>query len=212
MYSKPIEELIQAFSRLPSVGPRTAERFVFYLLKSGKKDVAELTNALKKLIENVKSCDVCQDFSDQSPCRICADKTRDASTICVVAEPQDLQAIERTGEYRGLYHVLRGTIQPDDDEGITALKVDELIARVNHDFPKSVNQGYPLSVSPKEIILALNHDLSGETTMMFLEKKLKEESPKLTVSRLARGLPMGSDMQYADEITLGSALKHRTSG
>lgn len=196
-YSPSIERLVAAFSRLPSVGRRTAERFVFYLLKSGKRDVAELTNALKKLIENVKSCDVCQDFSDQSPCRICADKTRDASTICVIAEPQDLQAIERTGEYHGLYHLLRGTIQPDDEESINMLKVNELIGRL---------KDYKIG----EIILALNHDLSGETTMMFLEKKLKEANPQLTITRLARGLPMGSDMQYADEITLGSALKHRT--
>lgn len=197
MYPQPIEQLIKAFSNLPTVGQRTAERFVFYLLKSGKKDVAELTNALKNLISKIKSCKVCWDFSDESPCKICADSTRDQSTICVVEEPQDLQAIESTGEYRGRYHLLRGTIKADDEDSVRFLKFSELIKRLE-------------DRAIKEVILALNHDLNGENTMMFLEKKLKETNPDIKITRLARGLPMGSDLQYADEITLGSALKHRT--
>ncbi|MFA5813479.1 MAG: recombination mediator RecR [Patescibacteria group bacterium] len=207
MYPPPIQQLLSAFSNLPTVGPRTAERFVFYLLKSGKKDVAELTLALKNLITQVKSCEICWDFSDTSPCKICTDTKRDHSTICVVEESQDLQAIEKTREYNGIYHVLRGTITPDEEESVKYLKVAELLKRIN---TKSVNQDYPLSVSPKEVILALNHNLDGENTMMFLEKKLKETNPNLKITRLARGLPMGSDLQYADEITLGSALKNRT--
>lgn len=197
MYPKPIENLIRAFSRLPSVGRRTAERFVFYLLKTGKKDTAELTLALKNLIGNIKSCEICWDFSDQSPCAMCANKQRDASLICVVAESQDVQAIERTGSYHGRYHILRGTLTTD--LGITDqpnLKISELIQRV-------------LENGIKEIILALNPDLNGETTMMYLEQTLKEKAPNVTVSRLARGLPMGSDLQYADEVTLASALKYR---
>jgi recombination protein RecR len=196
MYSQPIQQLIKAFNRLPTVGQRTAERFVFYLLKSGKKDVGELTLALKELIEEIKSCEVCWDFSDQSPCRICKDEKRSKETICIVAEPQDLQAMEKTG-YKGSYHLLRGLIRPDREDSIKYLKIKELLARAKR--PET-----------KEVILALNPDMPGETTMMFLERKLKELAPDVKVSRLARGLPMGSDLQYADEITLTSALKHRT--
>ena len=200
MYTPPIQQLITAFTKLPTVGQRTAERFVFYLLKSGKKDVAELTNALKNLIDNIKSCEICWDFSDTSPCKICSDPKRDKTTICVVEEPQDLQSIEKTGEYNGLYHLLRGTIRPDNSDSVKYLKVAEFMKRINIEADK-----------PTEIILALNHDLNGENTMMFLERKIKETNPDIKITRLARGLPMGSDLQYADEITLGSALKNRTT-
>jgi recombination protein RecR len=206
-YAEPIQNLISAFSSLPSVGPRTAERFVFYLLKSGKKDVAELTLALKNLISQVKSCETCWDFSDHSPCALCANKKRDQSVICVVEEPQDLQSIEKTGEYSGLYHVLRGTIKADEEESIKYLKVAELLNRVSN--KKSVTPDNP-DIRNKEVILALNCNLDGENTMMFLERKLKSTNPDIKITRLARGLPMGSDLQYADEITLGSALKNRT--
>ncbi len=197
MYPPPIQQLINSFSKLPSVGQRTAERFVFYLLKSGKRDVADMINSLKYLIDSIQSCEICWDFSDQSPCRVCANNRRDKATICVVDQPQSVQVFEKTGEYHGTYHVLRGTIRPDRQDEIKYLKVAELLDRAKE---------------AKEIILALNPDLKGETTMMFLEKKLKELTPDLTVTRLARGLPMGSDLQYADEITLGSALKNRTKG
>ena len=196
MYPKPIQQLIHAFSRLPSVGPRTAERFVFYLLKSGKKDVAELTMALKNLIDTIKSCEVCWDFSDVSPCRICADNHHDHKVICVVAEPQDIRAIEKTNQHHGVYHVLRGVLDIDDELITTHLKINELIRRVKAD-------------EVDEIILALNPDLRGETTMMYLKNKISEAEPNIHLTRLARGLPMGSDMQYADEVTLGSALKNR---
>lgn len=184
--------------KLPSVGPRTAERFVFHLLRSGKKEVAELTLALKNLMETVKSCDVCWDFSDQTPCAICRDKSRDAATLAVVALSHDVQAIERVKSYRGRYHVLRGVIRPDEEDSMQNLKITELFDRVQHE---------PIT----EVILAFNPDMDGETTMMFLEKKLHALKPTLHVSRLARGLPMGSDIRYADDITLESALKHRTS-
>ncbi|HYE59700.1 MAG TPA: recombination mediator RecR [Candidatus Kapabacteria bacterium] len=197
MYAKPIQRLIAAFTRLPSVGHRTAERFSFYLLKSGKKEVAELTLALKRLIETIKSCETCWDFSDQSPCHICSDKTRDQKTICVVAEPQDLHVIEHMGIYHGQYHVLRGTFSPDTEDPLRCIKIPELLKRIEN-------------TTITEIILALNPDLPGETTMMFLEKQLQDKRKDMKVSRLARGLPMGSDLQYADEITLGSAFKHRT--
>lgn len=196
MYSKSIQNLISTLSRLPSVGPRTAERFVFHLLKSGKKEVSELTVALKQLIGSVKSCAVCWDFSDESPCLICKNTLRDESTLCIVAEPQDVYVLEKTGAFKGKYYVLRGTIGPDTDPSDPGLKIKELGGRVQD---KKI----------KEIILAFNPDITGETTMMFLAKQLRELRPDIKVTRLARGLPMGSDLQYADDITLGSALKNR---
>lgn len=197
MYPRPVQQLIEAFAQLPSVGQRSAERFVFHLLKRGKKDVAELAHALKSLMEKIKSCEICWDFSDQSPCLICTDKKRDSYTICVVEQPQAVQTIEKTGAYAGYYHVLRGTLQPDSEASSKLLKIDELVARARQ---KNL----------KEIILALNPDLNGETTMMWLNDKISETNPNLIISRLARGLPLGSDLQYADEITIGSALKYRT--
>ena len=207
MYSKSIQNLIDAFRRLPSVGQRTAERFVFYLLKSGKKEVGEITLALKELIDNVKSCEKCWDFGNTSPCAICGDKTRDQSMLCVVSEPQDIPVLQRTGMYKGLYHVLRGLVEPGAEEEPEKIKIKELFKR---------SEG---NKEIKEIILALNPDLPGETTMLFLEKKLSAiggsayggKDTRIKVTRLARGLPMGSDLQYADEITLGSAIKNRTA-
>jgi recombination protein RecR len=198
MYSPSINKLIDAFKGLPSVGQRTAERYVFRLLKSGKKEVGELVIALKNLSTNVRSCKICWDFSDSDPCSICRDKNRDQSIICVVNEPQDIPVIERTGEYRGLYHILRGTVSPNEENEINNLKIKELLLRIKKN-----------TSIIKEIILALNPDLPGETTIMYLQKEIKKNNPHLKTSRLARGLPMGSDLQYADEITLGSALKNR---
>ncbi|MBI5221922.1 MAG: recombination protein RecR [Candidatus Magasanikbacteria bacterium] len=196
MYSKPIKQLISAFSALPSVGERTAERFVFYLLKSGKKEAAELILALKNLMTSIKSCETCWTFTDKSPCHICGDKNRDHTTICVVTEPADVEVMEKTGAFNGVYHILRGEIRADEELDAQNLKIKELLARA----------GGPV----REIILALNPNLEGETTMMFLTKQIKEKNPSVKISRLARGLPMGSDLQYADEITLGSALRNRT--
>lgn len=197
MYSPAIQQLIRAFGKLPTVGPRTAERFVFHLLKSGKKDAAELTIALKRLIDEVKSCETCWDFADLSPCHVCADSKRDKTTICVVRQSQDVQVMERTGAYAGLYHVLRGTVRPGKEEQTKYLKLRELLIRIK-------------DPEIEEVILALNPDLPGETTMMLLEHNMKQLRSDLKITRLARGIPMGADVQYADDITLSSALKHRT--
>jgi len=196
MYSSPIQNLINSLKKLPSVGQRTAERYIFYLLKSGKKEVAEMMLALKELIENIKSCEVCWNFTDTSPCLICQSRERDQTTICVVADPQDLAVIENIGEYRGVYHVLRGLVDPSDEESLNRIKARELLER--------------LEKKSSEVILALNPDLPGETTALYLEKEIKNRHPAVKITRLARGLPMGSDLRYADEITLGSALKNRT--
>lgn len=196
MFDKTIRHLIETFSRLPSVGPKTAERFVFHLLKSGKGEVGKLTIALQELISTVKSCSVCQDFSESNPCNICSDPKRDQSTICVVAESSDAMAVEKTGGYRGTYHILRGTIDALEDSLPPSLKIRELIERIKQPQPKI-----------KEVILALNPDIRGETTMLYIQKELS--SLEVTVTRLARGLPIGADLAYADEVTLSSALKER---
>lgn len=200
MYSRSIRQLIEALKRLPSVGERTAERYVFHLLKSGKGEVNDLRVALDELLQHTKSCEMCWNFTDTTPCPICANNGRDYGQICVVAHPQDVSAIEKTGEYRGVYHVLRGTVDTGDAESVENTKIKELFKRLK-DAPKGQ--------TPREIILALNPDLAGETTMMYLARTIAKMNPKIKITRLARGLPMGSDLQYADEITLGSALKNR---
>jgi recombination protein RecR len=193
MYSPTINKLISALKKLPSVGQHTAERFVFYWLKSGKAEVNELKNAIDDLLKNTKSCGVCWNFSDTNPCPICSDKKRDDSIICVVSDPSELHAIEQTGGYNGGYHVLRGVLDEDEKDG---LKSEELFRRI-------------INKKPKEIILALNPDMQGETTMLFLQQKIRAISDKIKITRLARGLPMNSDLKYADEITLTSAIKNR---
>ena len=204
MYPPSIQNLIDAFSRLPGIGPKTAERFVFYLLKKGRGDVAKLTRALEQLLEKAKSCSVCFDFTEQDMCSFCSDPSRDTSVICVVADPQDAQAIERSGAFRGRYHVLRGVLDPARDISPEQLKIKELFKRVDSPPCKG---GTSKGIKIKEIILALNPDMQGETTSLYLAKKLKEKN--ILVTRLARGLPLGSDLDYADEITLTDALKGR---
>lgn len=196
MYATPIRHLLEAFSRLPGVGPRTAERYIFHLLKSGKREATEIADTLRQLVETVRSCEVCWDFSDQSPCAICADTTRDAGILAVVAEPADLHALEAAGAYRGRYHVLRGTLDALDEESIARLKIQELMRRV--------------AGGAREIILALNPDVRGETTALYLKNAIAESFPQIAVAVLARGLPMGADLRYADEITLANAVRNRT--
>ncbi len=197
MHARPIRELIEAFARLPGVGPRTAERYVFALLKSGRKDTGEILLALKHVMEDVKSCTICWTFSDQSPCALCSDQRRDQSRLCIVAEPSDIESIEHTKTYLGRYHVLRGTIDVSDEATLSQIKIAELLDRL------------PQETHIQEIILALSPDVAGETTMMYLEQELKRQPKKYLVSRLAKGLPMGSDLRYADDITLANALAHR---
>lgn len=199
MYSQSINKLIDALKKLPSVGQHTAERYIFHWLKSGKSEVNEFKNILDNLLKNIKSCEMCWNFSDTNPCEICANKNRDQNQICIVDEAQAVAALEKTGVYSGVYHVLRGVIDAGDEEGMKELKIRELSQRIQ------TNQNI------QEIILALNPDILGVTTMLYLEKHIKQLNPQIKISRLARGLPMGSDLQYSDEITLGSALKNRIS-
>lgn len=194
-YPAAIKNLIDQFASLPGIGPKTAERLVFYLVKQPKADLAKFGLALEHLKDLIVICGQCHNFSESNPCLICGDKKRNTKVICLVAKPQDLFVLEKTGEYQGVYHVLGGVIDPL--AGITPqqLKVRELIERIKKN-------------GVIEIILALNSDLAGETTILYLTKLLKQFK-NLKITRLAQGLPMGSDLEYVDEVTLGNALKGR---
>lgn len=196
--SPAIQALIDQLEKLPGVGPKTAERFAYYLLKRPVDELDTLLSTLSGIRNQIKRCRVCQNVGLSDPCEICSDRHRQHGLICVVAEPQDVLAIEKTNEFSGLYHVLNGTINAP--EGITPnhLTVKELWQRI-----KSL-QTQKLSV---EIILGLNANIEGETTTLYLIRLLKPSGIKIT--RLARGLPQGADLQYADEITLINALKGR---
>jgi len=190
-----IQELADKFNRFPGIGAKTAERFVFYLLGQPRQDLEKISSLIATLKDKVTLCSVCFNFSDQDPCPICSDAARNRSVICVIAKPQDLAVIENTGEYSGLYHVLGGNLNAIKGIVPEKIRIKELIRRVAEDG------------GLKEIIIATNHDLEGETTALYLLKTLKPS--RLKITRLARGLPMGSDLEYADEITVSSALKER---
>ncbi|MBI3290780.1 recombination protein RecR [Candidatus Falkowbacteria bacterium] len=194
-YSKSIKDLIDQFSRLPGIGPKTAERLVFYLLKQPKEDLVRFGDTLGHLKDKIIKCLECQNFAEENPCVICQDRNRSHKVICIVAKPQDLLALEKTSEYKGVYHVLGGVIDPM--EGITPdhLNIRVLVERIKKN-------------GVIEIILALNSDMPGETTVLYLTKLLKQFR-NIRVTRLAQGLPIGSDLEYVDEVTLGSALKGR---
>lgn len=194
-YPASLKNLIDQFAKLPGIGPKTAERLVFYLLKQPKEELARFGLAVEHLKDKITICHTCQNFSELDPCPICRDKKRNAKIICVVAKPQDLLVLEKTNEYQGVYHVLGGLVDPL--EGVTPdkIKVRELVERLKKD-------------GITEVILALNSDLAGETTMLYLTKLLKQFI-NIKITRLAQGLPIGSDLEYIDEITLTSALKGR---
>jgi recombination protein RecR len=190
-----VSRLIEEFHRLPGIGPKTAQRLTFYLLRAPKDQAASLAQALIQLKERVTTCAICANIAEENPCAICRDDSRDRSLICVVEEPLDVLAIERTREYRGLYHVLHGAISPVEGIGPEDLKIQELLRRLGAD------------ASVAEIVLATNPNLEGEATAMYLERLIKPLGIRMT--RLARGLPVGGDLEYADEITLTRALEGR---
>lgn len=194
-YPQPIQDLIDHFSRLPGIGPKTAERLVFYLLKQPKENLNQFGEVLKQLKDKITICSQCQNFSQTNPCSICQDKKRNSKVICVVSSSRDLVALEKTNEYQGVYHILGGVIDPI--EGITPdqLKIKELVERIKKD-------------GVHEIILAINSDMPGETTILYLTKLLKQFN-NIKITRLAQGLPSNSDLEYSDEVTLTSALKGR---
>lgn len=193
--SGPIARLIEELSKLPGIGPKSAQRLAYWILRQDKERVRGLSQALVEAREGVKHCSVCQDLTDRDPCRICADPGRDRTIILIVEEPKDLLAVERTREFRGLYHVLGGAISPMEGIGPEELRIRELIDRLSRE---------PV----EELILATDPDVEGDATALYLSKALKR--PGLAVTRIARGLPVGGDLDFADEVTLVRALEGRT--
>lgn len=195
-FPKPIQNLVEEFNKLPGIGPKTSERFVYYLLRQPKETVDALVRALTYLRNKIVVCETCHAFTEYNPCAICRSVQRDKTLLCVVAESPQIQILEKTGEFNGRYFVLGGVLNPI--EGITPdrLNIRLLVERLKKSQPKI-----------KEVILALNPDVEGESTGLYLKKLLQPHVAK--VSRLARGLPVGADLDYADEVTLGDALKGR---
>jgi recombination protein RecR len=193
--AKPITRVVDELSRLPGIGPKTAQRLTYYLLRAPAEQAEALAEAVLELKRNVVLCSQCFNISDRSPCEICANPERDTSRICVVEEPLDVVAIERTGQYKGSYHVLHGAISPIEGIGPDELKIRELLHRIGAE-------------EVEEVILATNPNLEGDATAMYLTRLLQPFG--ITTTRLARGLPVGGDLEYADEITLSNALAGRS--
>ncbi len=193
-YTPPVQALIDELGRLPGIGPKSAQRIAFHLLKMPVEDANRLAHAITEAKARVRFCERCFNIADDVLCPICNDDTRDSSVLCVVEESRDIVAIERTGEFRGRYHVLLGAMSPLEGIGPEQLKIRELVARID---PEDV----------QEIILCTNPNTEGEVTAMYLARLLKPIG--LTVSRIASGLPVGGDLEYADELTLGRALEGR---
>ncbi|MFV0452340.1 MAG: recombination mediator RecR [Propioniciclava sp.] len=194
MYEGPIQTLIDELGRLPGVGPKSAQRIAFHILQTDRADVDRLADALREVTEKVSFCEICFNIAEEATCRVCRDPRRDASVICVVEESKDVQAIERTREFRGLYHVLGGAISPIDHVGPEDLHIAELLRRL-------------ASPTVTEVIIATDPNLEGEATATYLSRALANTG--ITVSRLASGLPVGGDLEYADEVTLGRAFAGR---
>ncbi|MBQ2645601.1 recombination protein RecR [bacterium] len=193
-YTKPIAELTDFFQRFPGIGPKSAQRLAFYLLKMPIADVEKFAYKMIEAKKTVKCCSKCFNMSASDPCEICSDENRNKKIICVVAETKDLFAIEKTREYKGLYHVLQGVISPIDGIGATDIRIKELLNRIAEN-------------DIQEIILALNPSVEGEATTLYLAKLLKPFNIK--ISRIALGIPIGSDLEYTDEITIARALEGR---
>jgi len=194
MLPSSIQKLIEQFARLPGIGPKTAQRLAFYLLKKPQTDLEIFAQSLINAKKDLKTCSVCLNLSQQDPCLICSDGSRDQNTVCLVAENHDLESIERTGEYKGVYYILGGVLNPLEGIGPDNLNLNQILNRLK-------------TGKIKEVILGLSPDLEGESTIIYLRQLFKPLNLKIT--RLAKGLPSGSDIEYADEITLGSALKNR---
>ncbi|AYA24828.1 DNA replication and repair protein RecR [Rhodococcus rhodochrous J3] len=199
MYEGPVQDLIDELGKLPGVGPKSAQRIAFHLLSVEPPEIDRLQAALQRIRDGVQFCEVCGTVSDQQRCRICSDPRRDRTVICVVEEPKDVQAIERTREFRGRYHVLGGALDPLNGVGPDQLHIRELLTRIG-------NQEDGIDVS--EVIIATDPNTEGEATATYLVRMLRD-FPGLSVTRLASGLPMGGDLEFADELTLGRALSGR---
>ena len=194
IYPKAIATLIEQFQKFPSVGPKSAQRMAFQVLKMPISEVEKFANTIIQAKKETRTCEICFNISTQSPCEICSSHNRDRSVICVIAETKDLIAIEKTNEYKGLYHVLQGLISPMDGIGAEDIRIKELLTRLTDE-------------EVKEVILALSPSVEGEATSLYLTKLIKPFGIK--ISRIAFGLPVGADLEYADEITLAKAIEGR---
>lgn len=192
-YPVAIEKLIEEFAKLPSIGQKTAQRLTLHILNLPDDEVREFADALVKARGTIKYCSVCGNFTDSDPCPICANPNRDKGTICVVEQPKDIMTIEKVKEFNGIYHVLHGNLSPMQGRGPQDIKIRELVARMNENV--------------KEVILATNPNVEGEATAMYISKVLKPLEVKVT--RIAAGIPVGGDLEYADEVTLSKALEGR---
>jgi recombination protein RecR len=223
-FAPPVQRLVTELSKLPGIGNRTAQRLAFHILRAPDQDALGLAEAIREVKEKVGLCEVCFNLADEPRCRICQDARRDASLICVVEEPSDVIPMERTHEYHGLYHVLGGALSPIDGIEPEDLKIEQLYARIapptasprsggDDDTTGGVGgpngSGYAPAV--REVVLATNPTTTGEATALHIAEELRRRTPELTVTRLASGLPVGSDLEYADEVTLGKALAGRRS-
>lgn len=193
-YPEPLGRLIEQFMKLPGIGPKTAARLAFHVLDMSADDVRQFAAALSDVKEKLTECVVCCNITETSPCSICSDSSRDRSLLCVVQDAKDVMALERTHEYRGLYHVLHGAISPMEGVGPNDIRIRELLHRLN-------------DAEVHEVVLATNPNVEGEATAMYISRLLKPFS--LTVTRIAHGLPMGGDLEYADEVTLAKAFEGR---
>ena len=198
MYAPPVQRLITELSKLPGVGGRTAQRLAFHVLRATDEEAFALADAIREVKQRIGLCEVCFNLADGPRCRICADERRDGELICVVEEPSDVISIERTHEFAGLYHVLGGALSPIDGVDPEDLKIAELYTRAT-DPEHSV----------REVVIATNPTTTGEATALHIAAGLRERDPQITVTRLASGLPVGADLEYADELTLGRALAGR---
>ncbi len=196
--AKAVTNLIEAFERLPGIGPKSAARLAYYLLHVPQGELDKFSEAVKQLKTMTRECSVCHNIAESDPCDICSDYSRDKTTICVVEQPLDVLAMERGGKYKGVYHVLSGVIDPLHNIGPEEIKIGELMKRLSDS-------------EVKEIILALNPNMEGEATSMYIVRQLKIDNGQLKITRLAHGLPVGADIEYADEVTLSRALSGRVA-
>jgi recombination protein RecR len=203
LYAAPIQRLVTELSKLPGVGGRTAQRLAFHVLRSSTDDAFALADAIREVKERIGLCEVCFNLAEGPRCTICEDTRRDDELICVVEEVGDVIPIERTSEYRGRYHVLGGALSPIDGIEPEDLKIAQLLKRVA-DAPAGGD-----GIAVKEVVLATNPTTTGEATALYIADALRTQAPDVTVTRLASGLPVGSDLEYADEVTLGKALAGR---
>jgi recombination protein RecR len=191
---KAVSKVIESFERLPGIGPKTATRLAFYLLHVPEEELAQFAKHLTDLKANTVLCSVCKNIAEEDPCSICGNPSRDQTMICVVEQPTDVLSIERTGKFNGVYHVLHGSIDPLNNIGPDELYIADLLKRVKH---------------AEEIILAMNPNMEGEATSMYITKQIKMLNATCAITRLAHGLPVGADIEYADEVTLSRALEGR---